>query len=100
MFFQFVIALFVFRSKPGHDIFNWASNFAQGFLGKASYGTAFVFGDDIANSGTFAVAVFPAIIFFASTVQILYYYGALQWFLGKSAVLFQAILQVSFIQMI
>ncbi|KAI7890802.1 Na+ dependent nucleoside transporter C-terminus-domain-containing protein [Mucor mucedo] len=93
--FQFLLALFVFRSTVGNDIFNWASTFAQGYLSKAHYGTAFVFGDVVADSGIFAVTVFPTLVFFAATVQILYYYGALQWLLQKCAVFFVALLQVS-----
>ncbi|CAO3635031.1 unnamed protein product [Mucor hiemalis] len=92
---QFILALFVFRSSVGQDIFSWASSFAQTYLGKAHFGTSFIFGDAVANSGIFAVSVFPTLIFFAATVQILYYYGALQWLLKKCAVFFMCILQVS-----
>jgi CNT family concentrative nucleoside transporter len=79
----------------GQDIFQWLSTFAQSYLGMSYFGTQFVFGDATANSGVFAVSVFPALIFFAATVQILYYYGALQWLLQKCAVVFVAVLQVS-----
>ncbi|KAI8369358.1 Na+ dependent nucleoside transporter C-terminus-domain-containing protein [Radiomyces spectabilis] len=92
---QFLLALFVFRSKPGHDIFNWASKFAQGYLGKSSAGSSFVFGDAAVASGVFAMNVFPTIIFFAATVQCLYYMGALQWLLKKCAVVFKSVLNVS-----
>lgn len=92
---QFVLALFVFRCTVGQDIFSWASTFAQGYLSKAHYGTAFVFGEAAADSGVFAVSVFPTLIFFASTVQVLYYFGALQWLLAKCAVFFMSLLQVS-----
>ncbi|KAI9256705.1 Na+ dependent nucleoside transporter C-terminus-domain-containing protein [Sporodiniella umbellata] len=92
---QFILALFVFRCSVGHDIFQWASSFAQGYLEKATRGTAFVFGETVANSGIFAVAVFPTLIFFAATVQVLYYINALQWVLQKCAVFFMAIMQVS-----
>ncbi|KAF7724271.1 hypothetical protein EC973_001172 [Apophysomyces ossiformis] len=92
---QFLLALFVFRSSVGQSIFSWASAFARGYLSKAGYGTAFVFGDAIAGSGIFAVSVFPTVIFFAATAQVLYYLGALQWLLAKSAVIFKALLGVS-----
>ncbi|KAG1050729.1 hypothetical protein G6F43_007018 [Rhizopus delemar] len=95
MLLQFILALFVFRCTVGHDIFQWASTFAQGYLEKASNGTSFVFGETVANSGIFAVSVFPTIIFFAATVQVLYYINALQWLLKKCAVFFMSILQVS-----
>jgi CNT family concentrative nucleoside transporter len=89
------LALFVFRSSAGHDIFNWISNFAKGYLGKASEGAAFLVGADIVAKGFFAISVFPAVIFFAATVQILYYIGALQWILAKSAPLFVGLLDIS-----
>ncbi|SAL98983.1 hypothetical protein [Absidia glauca] len=92
---QFLLALFVFRSSAGHDIFNWISNFAKGYLGKASEGAAFLVGADIVAKGFFAISVFPAVIFFAATVQILYYIGALQWILAKSAPLFVGLLDIS-----
>lgn len=92
---QFLLALFVFRTSVGQDIFSWLSTFAQGYLGKAWYGIQFLTNDDVANAGVFAVTVFPAIIFFASTVQILYYIGALQWMLTRFAVIFVHLLQVS-----
>ncbi|KAI9033879.1 Na+ dependent nucleoside transporter C-terminus-domain-containing protein [Phycomyces nitens] len=92
---QFLLALFVFRSQAGHDIFQWASTFAQGYLSKAWHGTSFVFGENVANSSIFAVSVFPAVIFFAATVQVLYYINALQWLLSKCASVFRAVLGVS-----
>lgn len=95
LLFQFILALFVFRCSVGHDIFDWASKFAQGYLAKAWYGTDFIFGDAVANSGIFAVSVFPTLIFFAATVQILYYYGILQFLLERSAKFFMAVLQTS-----
>ncbi|KAI8982070.1 Na+ dependent nucleoside transporter C-terminus-domain-containing protein [Mycotypha africana] len=92
---QFILALFVFRTSVGHDIFSWLATFAQGFLGKAWYGTAFVFGDATANAGTFAVGVFPAVIFFAATVQVLYYLGTIPWLLGKLSTICMKVLDVS-----
>ena len=44
--------------------------------------------------GVFAVTVFPAIIFFASTVQLFSHVGALQWFLSGFVVIFVYLLQV------
>ncbi|KAI8970702.1 Na+ dependent nucleoside transporter C-terminus-domain-containing protein [Pilobolus umbonatus] len=78
LFMQFLLALFVFRTPVGHDLFQWISEFVEHYLQKATYGTEFVFGADIANSNTFAVSLFPATIFFASTVQVLYCLGWIQ----------------------
>ncbi|KAL7324150.1 hypothetical protein PS15p_210703 [Mucor circinelloides] len=92
---QFLLALFVFRSSAGHDIFSWLASFAQTYLSKANYGAAFVFGDAVAASGVFAISVFPAIIFFAATVQMLYYVGTIPWLLKKLSVVCMAVLDVS-----
>ncbi|CAO3648206.1 unnamed protein product [Cunninghamella blakesleeana] len=92
---QFLLALFVFRSQAGNDIFNWLSNFCKGYLSKAQESTAFLIGDKIVGMGLVAVSVFPAVIFFAATVQILYYIGAIQWLLKKSAVIFVNLLNIS-----
>lgn len=95
MLIQFILALFVFRSSVGHDIFNWASSFAQGYLDKATNGAAFVFGDTAVQSNVFAITVYPALIFFAATVQILYYVNALQWVLQKCATIFMSLFKMS-----
>ncbi|ORE23315.1 hypothetical protein BCV71DRAFT_240546 [Rhizopus microsporus] len=95
IFMQFVLALFVFRCSVGHDIFQWLSTFAESYLHYSWFGSDFVFGDTAANSGVFAITVFPAIIFFASTVQMLYYVGAVQWIIKKLSVIFVTLLDVS-----
>lgn len=95
MLLQFLLALFVFRSSVGYDIFNWASTFANTYLGFNKAGLAFVFSADIANLGMFIVSVVPAVIFFCSTVYILFYIGTLQWIIKKAAVFFMVILGTS-----
>ncbi|KAI7898998.1 Na+ dependent nucleoside transporter C-terminus-domain-containing protein [Cokeromyces recurvatus] len=92
---QFLLALFVFKTSAGHDIFSWLASFAEGYLRKAWYGAQFVFGDAAANSGVFAMNVFPAIIFFASTVQMLYYVGTIPWLLKKLSVVCISVLNIS-----
>jgi CNT family concentrative nucleoside transporter len=92
---QFLLAIFVFRTNVGHDLFQWIANFAESYLHNAYYGAEFVFGTAAVNANTFALNVFPAIIFFASTVQMLYYLGTIQWVLKKLASVFIAILGVS-----
>ncbi|KAI9304463.1 Na+ dependent nucleoside transporter C-terminus-domain-containing protein [Cunninghamella echinulata] len=92
---QFLLALFVFRTSVGNDIFEYLSIFVKGALSKAYYGTQFVFGDTVADAKVFAVSVFPTLIFFSGIVQILYYIGAIQWFLSKSSVIFTVLLDIS-----
>lgn len=92
---QFLLALFVFRTEVGHDLFHWISSFVESFLHEAYYGSEFVFGSTAANAGTFALNVFPAVIFFASVVQMLYYLGTIQWVLNKVSVVFIHLLSIS-----
>jgi CNT family concentrative nucleoside transporter len=92
---QFLLAIFVFRTSVGHDLFEWISSFVEAFLHNAFYGSEFVFGSTAANAGTFALNVFPAVIFFASVVQMLYYLGAIQWVLNKVSIVFISILAIS-----
>ncbi|KAI8976089.1 Na+ dependent nucleoside transporter C-terminus-domain-containing protein [Pilobolus umbonatus] len=92
---QFFLGLFVFRTQVGHDLFQWMAGVAQGYLSKSYYGVQLLFGDDIANSHMFAVSLFPTLIFFAATVQILYYYHILQAIMKKVGTLFMTVLHVS-----
>ncbi|KAG2177551.1 hypothetical protein INT44_008063 [Umbelopsis vinacea] len=95
MLLQFLLALFVFKTSVGFDIFNWMSTFASAYLGFNKNGLAFVFSEDVANLGMFIVSVVPAVIFFCATVYILFYIGALQWIIKKAAVFFMVILGTS-----
>ncbi|KAI9275948.1 Na+ dependent nucleoside transporter C-terminus-domain-containing protein [Phascolomyces articulosus] len=92
---QFLLGLFVFKSSVGHSIFQWIAVFAEGFLSKSWYGTSFVFGEDVANSGMFFMNVVPVIIFFAAVVQILYYVNALPWILSHAASIFSKVLGIT-----
>ncbi|KAK2757637.1 hypothetical protein FQN54_004606 [Arachnomyces sp. PD_36] len=95
MLVQFVIAVFVLRTGVGYDIFNFISGLARSLLGFAGEGTAFLSDESALKSTWFLVNVVPAIIFFVSLVQLLYYTGVLQWFIGKFAVFFFWSMRVS-----
>ncbi|KAH8435322.1 NupC/NupG family nucleoside CNT transporter [Aspergillus melleus] len=96
MLVQFIIALFVLRTKAGYDIFNFISTLARELLEFAGQGVDFLVEDGFAKSHTwFLVSVVPAIIFFVSLVQLLYYIGLLQWAVGKFAVFFFWCMRVS-----
>lgn len=112
MLTQFIIALFVLRSGAGYDIFNFIATLARELLGFAEDGVEFLTSADFYDlditvkdsTGVdrllqpgkwFLVGTIPAIIFFVSFVQLLYYYNILQWFLGKFAVFFFWTLRVS-----
>ncbi|KAL1964058.1 hypothetical protein VTN77DRAFT_7604 [Rasamsonia byssochlamydoides] len=97
MLVQFIVALFVLRTKAGYDIFNFVSTLARDLLGFADQGVEFLTTTPIPSSisSWFLVTVIPAIIFFVSIVQLLYYIGVLQWFIGKFAVFFFWSMRVS-----
>jgi CNT family concentrative nucleoside transporter len=102
MLSQFIIALFVLRSGAGYDIFNFISELARDLLGFAIEGVTFLTSDDFyklekpfAPANFFLISVIPAIIFFVSIVQLLYYTSVLQWFIGKFAVFFFWSMRVS-----
>ncbi|RUS30836.1 Na+ dependent nucleoside transporter C-terminus-domain-containing protein [Jimgerdemannia flammicorona] len=92
---QFILGLFVLRTSVGYDIFAWFSAFVQTYLGFSKNGVEFVFGATVANYGSFAVAVFPAIMFFCSTAQVLNYFGVFQWTIKKFATFFVALMGTS-----
>ncbi|OAP56205.1 hypothetical protein AYL99_09384 [Fonsecaea erecta] len=95
MLTQFVIAVFVLRTQAGYDIFNFISFLARQLLGFADQGTSFLTADSVVDLHWFLTGVVPPIIFFVSLVQVLYYLGILQWFIGKFAVFFFWTLRVS-----
>ena len=95
MLSQFIIAVFVLRTQVGFDIFNWISFMARTLLGFANQGVIFLTDDTVPKLPWFFTGVVPPIIFFIALVQLLYYVGFLQWFIGKFAVFFFWTLRVS-----
>lgn len=95
MLAQFIIALFVLRTQLGFDIFSWIAARCMDLLGFAKLGTAFLTDTETSLSFWFILNVIPAIIFFVAIVQVLYYIGFLQWFIGKAATFIFWMLQVS-----
>lgn len=95
MLVQYIIALFVLRTKVGFDIFNFISLLARELLGFAGDGVVFLTGESVLELGWFLTNVIPAIIFFVAFVQMMYYWGVVQWFIGKFAVFFFWSMRVS-----
>ena len=95
MLTQFIIAVFVLRTTAGYDIFAFISSLARSLLGFAQQGTIFLTDDTVPTLPWFLIGVIPPIIFFVALVQLLYYFGTLQWFVGKFAVFFFWSLRVS-----
>ncbi|KAK0705760.1 Na+ dependent nucleoside transporter C-terminus-domain-containing protein [Apiosordaria backusii] len=95
MLSQYIIAVFVLRTRAGYDIFKFISDMAGALLGFAKDGLIFLTDADLANSPWFLTSVIPAIIFFIALVQMLYHVGFLAWFIQKFAVFFFWSLRVS-----
>ncbi|KAJ3494407.1 hypothetical protein NLG97_g4099 [Lecanicillium saksenae] len=85
MLAQYVIGLFVLRTGAGYSIFRFVADRAGDLLGFAHAGVQFLTDEKTANLPWFFIGVIPAIIFFISLVQVLYYIGFLQWFIKKFA---------------
>jgi CNT family concentrative nucleoside transporter len=85
MLVQFIIGLFVLRTSAGNDIFGFISQLARELLGFANEGVVFLTDPDVPNIGWFLVGVIPPIIFFVALVQLLYYWGLIQWFVMSEA---------------
>ncbi|CAG9936757.1 unnamed protein product [Clonostachys rosea f. rosea IK726] len=85
MLAQYIIGLFVLRTQVGYDIFRFIADRASDLLSFARDGVAFLTTEEISQYLFFFFSVLPAIIFFISLVQVLYYIGFLQWFIKKMA---------------
>lgn len=92
---QYIIALFVLRTKAGYDIFNFISFLARELLGFAKDGVAFLTSTDVSQLGMFFFTVLPAIVFFIAFVHIFFYWGVLQWAIVKFAYFFFWCMRVS-----
>jgi len=95
MLMQFVIALFVLRTGVGYDIFNFVSTLARELLHFANDGVIFLTDATVPDLNWFFTGVIPPIIFFVALVQLFYYWGLIQWFIGKFAVFFFWSMKVS-----
>ncbi|XP_036910428.1 sodium/nucleoside cotransporter 2 isoform X2 [Sturnira hondurensis] len=81
---QFVLGVFVIRTDPGFNAFQWLGNQIQIFLNYTVAGSSFVFGDVLVKD-VFAFQTLPIIIFFGCVMAILYYLGLVQWVVQKIA---------------
>ncbi|OBA22676.1 hypothetical protein METBIDRAFT_75886 [Metschnikowia bicuspidata var. bicuspidata NRRL YB-4993] len=92
---QYIISLFVLRTKCGYDIFNFISTLARELLGFAQEGVAFLTNSEVSQLSMFFFTVLPGVAFFVAFVHIFYYYGVVQWFVSKFAKFFFWSLRIS-----
>jgi CNT family concentrative nucleoside transporter len=74
---QLAVALFILKTPIGFAIFNFLGRVVRKFLDFSDAGASFVFGQNFTEH-FFAFKVLPTIIFVASAMTLLYYFGVLQ----------------------
>ncbi|XP_021374213.1 solute carrier family 28 member 3-like isoform X1 [Mizuhopecten yessoensis] len=81
---QFLFALIILRSKGGYDMFEWIGERFAEFIKYSDKGAEFVFGENYTDH-FFAFSVLPVIVFFSTSVYILYYLGVMQFIIRNVA---------------
>ncbi|XP_054858259.1 sodium/nucleoside cotransporter 1-like [Eublepharis macularius] len=79
---EFLLGLFIIRTEPGFQAFQWLGEQIQTFLNYTTAGSRFVFGDQLIQN-VFAFQALPIVIFFSSVMSVLYYLGVMQWVILK-----------------
>ncbi|MBI4914841.1 MAG: NupC/NupG family nucleoside CNT transporter [Acidobacteria bacterium] len=74
---QIAIALFIIKTPVGFELFGFFGTVVKKFLDFSDAGASFVFGEKFVDH-FFAFKVLPTIIFVASAMTLLYYFGVLQ----------------------
>jgi CNT family concentrative nucleoside transporter len=91
---QFIFAAVILRTAWGGRAFDAVDFAFNKLLACVEAGSTFVFGAGFAEH-FFAFKVLPTIIFFSAFMSIFYYYGVMQWVVGKFARLMQVTLGTS-----
>ncbi|KAJ2455454.1 hypothetical protein EV183_000786 [Coemansia sp. RSA 2336] len=92
---QFCLGCIVIKTQWGNSLFTWLATTVSSLLEFSRYGAKFLFGDDLGSASFVAMSIFPAIIFFASFVQMVYYLGGIQWMVRHLGKAFQWLLDTS-----
>lgn len=80
---QFVLGLIILRWRLGQAVFQCAGGKVSQFLSFTDSGSGFVFGKLVSEQHIFAFQVLSVILFFSFCIQILYYWGVMQWIVLK-----------------
>ncbi|XP_070579751.1 solute carrier family 28 member 3-like isoform X2 [Ptychodera flava] len=91
---QFLLGLFILRTKAGYDAFKWLGDQCQIFLEYTDAGSRFLFGDLYTNH-FFAFKVLPVVIYFSCVISILYYWNVMQFLISKIAWIMQVTMKTS-----
>jgi concentrative nucleoside transporter, CNT family len=76
---QLVFALFILKTKAGQTIFAGLNTLVVQLLAFTNDGAAFIFGDYLTMTFSFALNVLPTIIFFSALMTVLYHIGIMQF---------------------
>ncbi|KAJ3058600.1 hypothetical protein HK102_010403, partial [Quaeritorhiza haematococci] len=90
---QFLIAIFVLRTQLGISIVRYMSTLITNFLKMSHNGLEFIFGP--VKTMNFAISVLPAIVFFCAFINIVYYWGGMQYIVKKFATLMMFLMDTS-----
>ncbi|KAK3879293.1 hypothetical protein Pcinc_016123 [Petrolisthes cinctipes] len=80
---QFSLGLIILRWPMGKALFQCAGDKVSAFLAFTDSGSSFVFGKLVSEDKIFAFKVLSVILFFSFCIQILYYWGVMQWVVIK-----------------
>lgn len=83
MALQFILGVVILRWPLGRSVFRCAGDKVSAFLAFTDEGSGFVFGKIVKEDHIFAFQVLSVILFFSFCIQILYYYGVMQWVVLK-----------------
>ncbi|XP_052859792.1 solute carrier family 28 member 3-like [Anopheles cruzii] len=90
---QILLGLLCIRWDVGRSIFQCVGVKVDTFLRYSNVGASFVYGDALINQyAVFAFSVLSVIYFFSFFISILYYLGAMQWFVLKLGWVVQCVL--------
>lgn len=81
---QYILGVFILRLDFGYMLFKFLGAQVSTFLDYTDNGSRLVFGDKFTDH-FFAFKAMPVIIFFSAVVNIMYYFGFIQYFLLKIA---------------
>lgn len=92
---QFILGLFVLKTKAGYDIFSFVGDMAKRLLSYSNDGTAFLTTSTVPELGWFLVTVVPAVTFFVAFVYLLHHWGWIGWMVKHFATVFTYLLGIS-----
>ncbi|XP_068128701.1 sodium/nucleoside cotransporter 1 [Hyperolius riggenbachi] len=85
---EFVLGIFIIRTEPGYQAFNFLGKQIQIFLNYTTAGSGFVFGETLIKE-VFAFQALPIVVFFSCVMSILYFLGIMQYAILKISWLMQ-----------